>query len=493
VIVRLARPHPVGRNWFGASLGAIALALSLVAPVAAVEGPTKLFDAAVGPASGTPSTTIVFEVSYRNREGSPPDHVSVVIDGTRRAMTSDGSEDWKHGVQFSYATTLAVGSHDVSFAAADTRKFSDDLAGGTVTIALPPTPPPPAPTTQPAPKPTPAPTTAPPSDATPVPTTAPPANPSPEPTPGTAPGPDAGTGTPATGAGPLAGPGPATDPSDSLGASAPDETATEHGDGGVGATAPDPVPDSADEGTSAPGAAGAPDPGWADRDPSFEVGAGPGWGAMTATFKALGIDGFRPLPLMPTLVTTTGAVAMAMAFAIFGKRRRDGEPPEPDEVLEASAARGPGLAPGAEFVGVAVPVDAEAFMPRWRRPSLMEARKADPTRMAPTMAPSLSFASGAVAALDGYERRVVRYRVVRLLDAPDELRAVDVGQLDQGDEVQLLERSGSYWHVLCPDGRQGWLHKMTLGEIVTNEAPEPIVERIDEDVLTAYLAARGRA
>jgi hypothetical protein len=202
VIVRLARPHPVGRNWFGASLGAIALALSLVAPVAAVEGPTKLFDAAVGPASGTPSTTIVFEVSYRNREGSAPDHVSVVIDGTRRAMTSDGSEDWKHGVQFSYATTLAVGSHDVSFAAADTRKFSDDLAGGTVTIALPPTPPPPAPTTQPAPKPTPAPTTAPPSDATPVPTTAPPANPSPEPTPGTAPGPDAGTGTPATGAGP---------------------------------------------------------------------------------------------------------------------------------------------------------------------------------------------------------------------------------------------------------------------------------------------------
>ena len=43
----------------------------------------------------------------------------------------------------------------------------------------------------------------------------------------------------------------------------------------------------------------------------------------------------------------------------------------------------------------------------------------------------------------GYERRVIRYRVVRLLDAPDELRSVEIGQLDQGDEVQLLEKSGA--------------------------------------------------
>jgi hypothetical protein len=56
---------------------------------------------------------------------------------------------------------------------------------------------------------------------------------------------------------------------------------------------------------------------------------------------------------------------------------------------------------------------------------------------------------------DERERRVIRYRVVRLLDAPDELRSADIGQLDQGDEVQLLERSGAYWLVLCPDGRRG--------------------------------------
>jgi hypothetical protein len=97
----------------------------------------------------------------------------------------------------------------------------------------------------------------------------------------------------------------------------------------------------------------------------------------------------------------------------------------------------------------------------------------------------------------GYERRVIRYRVVSLLDAPDELRAVEIGQLDQGDEVQLLEKSGAYWLVLCPDGRQGWLHKMTLGDVVADESSSAAdawnVGDIDGDVLSAYLAARARA
>ena len=104
-------------------------------------------------------------------------------------------------------------------------------------------------------------------------------------------------------------------------------------------------------------------------------------------------------------------------------------------------------------------------MPRWRRPSLLEARKTDPARTPHTNQP-LSFDGGIVNAAEGYERRMIRYRVVRLLDAPDEFRSADIGQLDQGDEVQLIERSGTYWLVLCPDGRQGWLHKMTLGDVV---------------------------
>jgi hypothetical protein len=96
---------------------------------------------------------------------------------------------------------------------------------------------------------------------------------------------------------------------------------------------------------------------------------------------------------------------------------------------------------------------------------------------------------------------------VRLLDAPDELRGQEIGFLDQGDEVQLLEKRGVYWLVLCPDGRQGWIHKMTLGDVV-DETPMPspptatmpiaaetwtMGDDVDGDVLTAYLESRRRA
>jgi hypothetical protein len=66
-----------------------------------------------------------------------------------------------------------------------------------------------------------------------------------------------------------------------------------------------------------------------------------------------------------------------------------------------------------------------------------------------------SFDHGGVGTLDGRERRRIRYRVVRLLDAPDELLSSEIGLLDEGDEVELLERSGAYWLVLCPDGGRG--------------------------------------
>jgi SH3-like domain-containing protein len=84
----------------------------------------------------------------------------------------------------------------------------------------------------------------------------------------------------------------------------------------------------------------------------------------------------------------------------------------------------------------------------------------------------------------------VRYRIVRLLDRPDELTGSTVGSVDEGDQVAVVEQIGLYRRVETPDGRTGWLHKMTLGEIV--EAPVEDDAPIDPDVLMAYLAARGR-
>ncbi len=206
---------------------------------------------------------------------------------------------------------------------------------------------------------------------------------------------------------------------------------------------------------------------------------------------------------------------MAFAFAIFGKRRRDEQQPASDEVLRAQAGRGVGVASSGDLVAggtagaatlvhgvvrnaaVPLPTDAEDTLPRWRRPSLLEARKADPARTI-SVSQNMSFGDSRVEPVEGYERRTIRYRVVRLLDAPDELRSVDIGQLDQGDEVQLIEKWGAYWLVLCPDGRQGWLHQMTLGARIDTEPSASATEAlggsdIDADVLAAFMAARARA
>jgi hypothetical protein len=213
------------------------------------------------------------------------------------------------------------------------------------------------------------------------------------------------------------------------------------------------------------------------------------------------------MPLFPSILFTAGTMAILMSFMFFGKRRRDGEPPEPDEVLAAAAARGTGQAGTARLVPN-VPVDPgipedEVGLPRWRRPSLLEARKNDPARSGIAAAAPLTFARGGVGLRDGRERRLIRYHVVGLLDVPDEFRGKEIGMLSRDDEVQLLERSGTYWRVLCPDGREGWIHKMTLGDVVgepnsptaaeTWAALRSDVDDVDHDVLTAFMSSRGRA
>jgi hypothetical protein len=199
--------------------------------------------------------------------------------------------------------------------------------------------------------------------------------------------------------------------------------------------------------------------------------------------------------VLPLTVVTTGGVTMAMAFLVFGKRRRNQLPPAPDDVLAANARRGAGLWPDASYAGTPVMPDAtavanamrvvtaapaaagamgdyDAHLPRWRRPSLMEARKADPNRGGGAAAVTLRFTGDGSTAVDGMDRRLIRYRLVSLLDAPDEIRGHEIGVLDEGDEVVLLEKRGTYWRVLCPDGSQGWLHKMTLGDVVIDPSTQ---------------------
>jgi hypothetical protein len=508
VLLTRRSPAPRGAGQLIATIAAAAaLLLSLALPVAADSGPTRLYGASASPGSGTTATTIELTVGYRNHEGSGPASVTVLIDGTPHDMVADGS-DWKHGVMYSFATTLPIGMHTFSFEASDTRKFTDAAPGGTVTISAPPTPAPtatPAPTPTPTaappatPKPTPTPTPTPAPKPTPAPTTAPDPTPDPTNTPAPDPG-GVGTGatpippsapTPATGGGNGGPVDPTTDPwaGGSADPGAQPDPSSEPSSGAPIITAGGPGPEAGGPTGAVSGSQG----GLLD-PPAAGVGAG----AFMATLTVLGLDNGPHLGLLPTLVGTSGAVAMGMAFAIFGKKRRDEEQPAPDEVLQAHTARGSDVSASGDLMSrpFIAPLEGEAAMPRWRRPSLLEARKSDPARTVGTTQ-RLAFVDGG-AADEGRERRVVRYRVVRLLDAPDELRSAELGQLDQGDEVQLLERSGAYWLVLCPDGRRGWLHKMTLGEVVDDTQPGTAgvgwgIPEPAGDILQSMLDARSRA
>jgi hypothetical protein len=189
--------------------------------------------------------------------------------------------------------------------------------------------------------------------------------------------------------------------------------------------------------------------------------------------------------------TVSTVVTLSLAFLVFGRRRRDGDTDDGELAVAAATAYGGPLAVAPSVVG-SLGIDpgtggTDVDLPRWRRPSLLAARKSDPTRGIDAMAAThLAFAGGAIPT--GQERRVVRYRIVRLLDRPDELTANTVGSLDEGDEVAVVEQSGLYRRVETPDGRMGWLHKMTLGDVI--EAPDAPEPEIDTDVLMAYLAAR---
>jgi hypothetical protein len=211
-----------------------------------------------------------------------------------------------------------------------------------------------------------------------------------------------------------------------------------------------------------------------------------------------GRDQFGPLsrlaPLATLLSTTT---TLALAFMLFGKKRRDEEPTASEAELAAAAAS-PYAVFGTDMAPAYVGVDpgtggTDVNLPRWRRPSLLAARKSDPVRNGAEHA-NLTFGVQGAPAAAGGERKVVRYRLVRLLDRPDEQLGLAVDSLDEGDEVEVLEQHGTYRRVVTPDGRQGWLHRMTLGDIVADDtAPTTEAGDSDQDVLVAYLSARARA
>lgn len=118
-------------------------------------------------------------------------------------------------------------------------------------------------------------------------------------------------------------------------------------------------------------------------------------------------------------------------------------------------------------------------MPRWLRPSVRAARVASTKNPTPRerRAP-VAFA----APVDGAtERLVVRYDLVQLLDRPDEALGMPVGELDTGDEIEVLERVTIWARVRTPADRDGWVPAMTLASADVL-SPEPDGEPAAEEM-----------
>jgi hypothetical protein len=244
---------------------------------------------------------------------------------------------------------------------------------------------------------------------------------------------------------------------------------------------------------------------------------------MPGPLKALGRL-FLMVAVMVGVISTsivaglaaTLSLALAVVLAgvvglvgVIGRRTAQLTAPEPvaeaqpsGAAVLASTAESPyavpsGAATASDAVGgvmaprSAEPEDPEANMPRWRRPSLLAARRGDATRFDHVERSPVKFRAD--AAPTTAELRVVRYAVVPLLDRPDEVVGRHILDLVAGDEVQAVETSGVYWQIVCPDGATGWVHRTTLSlpSTIGRDLPDEHVTGEADDALTALLTARG--
>lgn len=164
-------------------------------------------------------------------------------------------------------------------------------------------------------------------------------------------------------------------------------------------------------------------------------------------------------------------------------------PPAP--VPAAVARPSIGTSPDAMAPPIEAVADPESNMPRWRRPSLLEARHSEYIRQAPAHRMPMRFGDDDSADV---EVRVIRYAVVAVLDRPDEVTGLRQSDLGAGDEVQVLGSSGAFVEVVCPNGDRGWVHRTTLGVrggVGLSGTTRVAMSRDADDALTALLTARG--
>jgi hypothetical protein len=385
----------------------------LAAPVLARTcGTVTIAGGSVSPGTGTTTTTFTFTVNFKDTTGAAPAWVRLLVNGTASGLSATGS-GYAAGVVFTGTRQLPAGSWVYSFSTqsgSGTACTNGKVTPAFVTVTAPPPSPTPKPTPAPTPKPTPVPTPKP----TPRPTPKPTPKPTPRPTP---------TARPTATA-----PGSAQTPHPS-----PSLVTGTHG--GAAAT-----PTGTSGSTASPGA------GLVGGTKTGDGSAGGPGSSPAGSSSGLSV-------ILLTLLAATGGLLLMLLFLRRSRRDEDAE-----LVLDV-------LPDPAAPVLTAVPVEATSpvidddLAPIDEDAPLKNARKVPPKRAprAVASAATNSVRTFAKPPRKGVERARVGYRRVRLSSEPDVDRSDELGRLDRGDEVEILDSSEGFLRVRTPDNVTGWI------------------------------------
>ena len=154
--------------------------------------------------------------------------------------------------------------------------------------------------------------------------------------------------------------------------------------------------------------------------------------------------------LAPITALALGIVAAGVVGIVSATRRGVRKPSAAEEIAAMMAPR-PAAAPPAPpsqehatAVDAMAPpdlreVDPEANMPRWRRPSLLEARHSDPSRQTQSYRLPMRFGDDQNTSSTCASSATPSSP---LLDRPDEVLGLQISDLEQGDEVQVCQHLG---------------------------------------------------
>ena len=415
-------------SWVAASLF---LTVTPVFALSATCGTVTLSQGTVSPANGTPATTFTFTVTYTNSTGATPNRARVRF-GDFSQIVLTGSGNTQAGVTYSGSTTKPNGTWTYMFRFRTNATWCETPTGTFVVATATPTP---KPTPTPTPKPTPVPTAKPTPKPTAKPTPKPTAKPTPKPT-------RKAVATPKPSRKPRPSAKPPASPVATAGEPSPSD-----------GQSPSPTPSPTQNGAIAivRGTNGSP-PG---SGPPLDLAGLPG-----------AVGGIVLNPFLVWLLTAAGGTALYVRLV---RRRGDDAWPGGLALATATATVAPaepaGPPPGPEDRAPIVTIPVQPPQPVSVLPSTVAARV---------------FEKGPAK---GVERATVGYHKVRISSKPDELRSEELGRLDRGDEVEILDSFEGFLQIRTPDGTVGWIQRhVTVGApkqsrpISDQAASEPVSE-----------------